>query len=315
LLDCKKRMHLPNYETKRSFCIAHKHDWNRCGPLQPEKILFQNRYIENTKPKAWIRNHQSPIPSKKTNGTQLPIEKKPIPSKDINNWTYHLTKGPWKDSHNVEPIMSPHNSKNKMLFYLVYPTPRPTLARKKGLGKFLKPDHFTTYVFSKWVIIQWNFQNSWSPILEIEISCQWEGSACTWSALIFSFKFWGGAGEDFFHFPFAPIMFLSSSHWVAHVFPKSVLCLQNSAPALTYVKNGDKQFWKKKFHEPMGRLSIHSWTIQFVFRWVGGGREGEGLFVFFPGFRSVPIMFPSNSQTVPDAFPTLFPIAPGFCAI
>jgi hypothetical protein len=172
-------------------------------------------------------NKKSPKPDslKKTNGTQLSMEKKPIPSKDINNWTYRLTKGPWKDSHNVEPIMSPHNSKNKMLFYLVYPTPRPTFARKKGLGKFLKPDHFTTYVFSKWVIIQWNFQNSWSPILEIEISCQWEGSACTQSALIFSFKFWGAAGEDFFHFSFVPIMFLSSSHWVPNVFPKSVLCL------------------------------------------------------------------------------------------
>jgi len=54
---------------------------------------------------------------------------------------------------------------------------------------------------------------------------------------------------------------------------------------------------------------------QFNLFFVGWGGEGEGLFVFFPSSRSVPIMFPSNSQSVPDAFPTLFPIALGFCAI
>jgi len=64
-----------------------------------------------------------------------------------------------------------------------------------------------------------------------------------WKCLDFFFQVLGGwGGEDFFHFSFVPIMFLSSSHWVPHVFPKSVLCLQNFAPALTYVKNGDKQF-------------------------------------------------------------------------
>jgi len=63
----------------------------------------------------------------------------------------------------------------------------------------------------------------------IKISCsQWEGSACTQSALIFfSLKFWVleggvGGGEDFFHFSFVLNMFPSSSQWFPSVFPKGV---------------------------------------------------------------------------------------------
>jgi hypothetical protein len=50
----------------------------------------------------------------------------------------------------------------------------------------------------------WIRKNSWS---------QWEGSACTQSALIF-LKFEGGGGGAFFHFSFVPNMFLSSSQCV-----------------------------------------------------------------------------------------------------
>ncbi len=59
-------------------------------------------------------------------------------------------------------------------------------------------------------------QKWWWTVLEIEISCsQWEGSACTQSALIFfSFKFWGG-GRRTFSFSFVPNMF----PWGYHKFP------------------------------------------------------------------------------------------------
>jgi hypothetical protein len=47
---------------RKSSCTAHKHDSNMCGAPQLEKILFQNKYIKNKKPKTRIRNHQSPTP-------------------------------------------------------------------------------------------------------------------------------------------------------------------------------------------------------------------------------------------------------------
>ncbi len=57
----------------------------------------------------------------------------------------------------------------------------------------------------------------------IEISCcQWEGSACTESALIFSLSCWWGVGESFFHFSFVPFKFPMSSHQVPNVFFKGV---------------------------------------------------------------------------------------------
>jgi hypothetical protein len=58
----------------------------------------------------------------------------------------------------------------------------------------------------------------------IEISCsQWEGSACTQSALIF-FLLSFGVGEDFLHFSFVPIMFPSRSHQVPTLSPNFCPC-------------------------------------------------------------------------------------------
>jgi hypothetical protein len=54
----------------------------------------------------------------------------------------------------------------------------------------------------------WNIEISWS---------QWEGSACTQSALIFLISGLGqgrGVVGDFFHFSFVPNMFVSSSQYV-----------------------------------------------------------------------------------------------------
>jgi len=227
----------------------------------------------------------------------LPIEKKPIPSKDINYWTYHLTKGRWKDSHNVEPIMSPHNSKNKMLFYLVYPTPRPTFTRKKGLGKFLKPDHFTTYVFSKGVIIQWNFQNSWSPILEIEISYQWEGSACTGSALIFSFKFWGAGWGGFFSF------FLCSHH-VLIKFPLGSPCVPQECfmsakfcPCINLCEKWWQTVLKREISWANGKAQHTLMNNSICFSLGGGGRGRDFLF-----FSLVLEVFPSCSHQILKVF-------------
>jgi hypothetical protein len=61
-------------------------------------------------------------------------------------------------------------------------------------------------------------------VLGTEVSFnQWEGSACTQSALFFSFKFGGGGGrwggeEDLFHFSFVHNRFPMCS---ARVFPKA----------------------------------------------------------------------------------------------
>ncbi len=44
-------------------------------------------------------------------------------------------------------------------------------------------------------------QKWWWTVLKIKISCsQWEGSACTQSALFFFLSTFGWEGEDFFHF-------------------------------------------------------------------------------------------------------------------
>jgi hypothetical protein len=51
-------------------------------------------------------------------------------------------------------------------------------------------------------------RNGDEQILEIEISCsQWEGSACTQSALFFFLLSFGLRGEEFFHFSFGPFKF------------------------------------------------------------------------------------------------------------
>jgi hypothetical protein len=36
----------------RPFCIACKHDRNKCGPFNLKNIFLQNGFIENTKPKV-----------------------------------------------------------------------------------------------------------------------------------------------------------------------------------------------------------------------------------------------------------------------
>jgi hypothetical protein len=101
-------------------------------------------------------------------------------------------------------------------------------------------------------------KNGDQKFLEIEISCsQWEGSACTQSALIFflsSFGWWwgggGGGGGDFFNFYFVPNMFPSSSHQVPNMCPRfpmcspkvfpiapcfNPICFAQSPPPLTYI--------------------------------------------------------------------------------
>ncbi len=44
---------------------------------------------------------------RKINGAQSSINKKPIPPKDIGSHSWNLVKGPWIDSHDPRPIMSP----------------------------------------------------------------------------------------------------------------------------------------------------------------------------------------------------------------
>jgi len=77
-------------------------------------------------------------------------------------------------------------------------------------------------------------KNGDQQFLEIEISCnQWEGSACTQSALILFFLsfgwWWSGAGRGFFSFFLCsqdvPFLFPSGSQYVPYVpsvFPKGV---------------------------------------------------------------------------------------------
>jgi hypothetical protein len=70
-------------------------------------------------------------------------------------------------------------------------------------------------------------------------------------------------------------------------------------------------FANKSFMQPMGRLSMHSWTIQFfVFFCLQG--PGRGIFCVFPWFSMILMMF---RQEFPNVFPRMFPIAPGFYPI
>ncbi len=45
---------------------------------------------------------------KKTNGAQSSIDRSYISLKDISSRTWHLAKRPWKDSHDLRPMKSPH---------------------------------------------------------------------------------------------------------------------------------------------------------------------------------------------------------------
>ncbi len=108
--------------------------------------------------------------------------------------------------------------------------------------------------------------------------------------LDFFFQVLGGWWGEFFSF------FLCS-HQVPNVFPKSVLCLQNSAPALAYVKNGDTVLKREiSCSQWEGSACTHE---QFNFFFVGWGR-GTGTFCFFPWFSKcshhVPIKFSNCSQ-------------------
>ncbi len=52
----------------------------------------------------------------------------------------------------------------------------------------------------------------------------------------FSFKFWVGEGEDFFHFPFVPNMFPMCSPKVFPIAPHFIrVCFAQSPPLLTYL--------------------------------------------------------------------------------
>jgi hypothetical protein len=61
--------------------------------------------IQNLDHKSKATRSQLP---RKTNGAQPSIERRPIPLNDIGNQAWHLAKGPWKDSYDLGPIMSPH---------------------------------------------------------------------------------------------------------------------------------------------------------------------------------------------------------------
>jgi hypothetical protein len=77
-----------------------------------------------------------------------------------------------------------------------------------------------------------------------------------------------------------------------------LLCPQNSAPSIiAYAKNGDKQFWKEKLHAAkMERVSNALMNTIFGFFFV---------FIMFSKGSQIPKVFP-------NAFPKMFPIAPGY---
>jgi len=54
------------------------------APFNLKNIFLENRSIENMKPKAQIKSHQSHL-FKKVDGAQSSIERRPIPPKDINS--------------------------------------------------------------------------------------------------------------------------------------------------------------------------------------------------------------------------------------
>jgi hypothetical protein len=90
-------------------------------------------------------------------------------------------------------------------------------------------------------------QNWWWTVLAIEISCnQWEGSACTQSALIFFLLSFGLGGEGFF---FIFTLFPSSSQWVPICSPRAFsiaprfnpICFAHSPPLLTCICGPKKE--------------------------------------------------------------------------
>jgi len=117
--------------------------------------------------------------------------------------------------------------------------------------------------------------------------------------LDFFFQVLGGGGEDFFHFSFVPIMFPLGSQCV----PQECSMFAKLCPCISL---GEK-WWQTVLKR---EISCRQWEgsaythEQFKFFSFGGG-GGTGTFCFFSLVLKV----------FPDAFPTLFPIAPGFYAI
>ncbi len=93
---------------QKPFRVIRKLDWSRCGPpstwetysskMGLSKILNLEHKYGTTKAQLL----------RKANGAQSSIKKRSIPPKDMSSWSWHLIKGPWKNSHNPGPIMSPH---------------------------------------------------------------------------------------------------------------------------------------------------------------------------------------------------------------
>jgi hypothetical protein len=84
-------------------------------------------------------------------------------------------------------------------------------------------------------------------------------------------------------------------------------------------------FGKRNFVQPVGRLSMHSWTVFFSLRGWARGEKDFILFyllLFLMCFHRVPLRFSSSSQRifkVPNVFSKtflrMFPIAPQFYPI
>ncbi len=76
-------------------------------------------------------------------------------------------------------------------------------------------------------------------------------------------------------------------------------------------------FGNRNFMQPMGRLSMHSTCLDFIFllSFEKGG-EGRGFFSFFLCSQHVPFKFPMGSHQVPNMFQMcssrVFLIAPRF---
>jgi hypothetical protein len=86
-------------------------------------------------------------------------------------------------------------------------------------------------------------------------------------------------------------VYVEPSHWLHEISLSETVC-HHFLPGLTaHAKNGDKQFWKEKFHAIM-------MDPDFVFfsGWV------DRDFSFFP-------LFPMCSHQVSNGFPEMFPMS------
>jgi hypothetical protein len=89
-------------------CVARKHDWSKCRT----PLTWETYSSKMGLSKIWNLEHKyGAIKAqflRKINGVHFSIKKRPIPPKDINSQAWCLAKGPWEDSHDLKPIMSPH---------------------------------------------------------------------------------------------------------------------------------------------------------------------------------------------------------------